>query len=216
MLKFTLIKYPKAMSVHVNEYDPRSKNQTRGIQTDPYKLKFNNIQSCIAVVLCVFDNDGHRAPTINRLIGVHINTSNLGNNEMELNIALSQLKQDGDTLIDIYLVGPYDDKYAGTRLAEKLKYLDPRSIKLFNLTPIRAGWGANQDVKVEANGDTLNVYYRDCVKVNQDLIKDRYNPNKGGVKYTNADLAVGRHKYVNDRDQKPWKLAIAFRDLLTE
>jgi hypothetical protein len=203
------------MSAHVNEYDPRSKNQTRGVQTYPYKLKFNNIQSCIAVVVCVYDNNPHSAPTVDRLIGVHINTSNFGNNEMELNIALSQLKQDDDTLLDIYLVGPYDDKYAGTRLAEKLKYLKPRSIKLFNLPLIRVGYGANQDVKVESAGATVQVYYRDCVKYDQNNIKANYNPNKGGTAFTNADLAVGRHKYVNDRDQKPWKLAISFRDLPT-
>ena len=198
---------------HVNEYDPMSRDQTRGIQTDPRKLKFNNIQSCIAVVLCVY-NTGTGLPVINRLIGAHINTINLDNNELELNIAISQLKQAANTVLDIYLVGPYDAQYATSRLRGKLMYLNPRSMKLLNFSPVIAGSGANKDVKVEVAGAGVNIYYRDCVVWDRNTLKDKYNPALGNPSFGMTDLNQGHHSYVNDKALKPWQPATIFRVLV--
>lgn len=201
------------MTVHVNEFNPSNSAAMYGVQTDPRKLKFNNIQSCIAVVLCVYNKVKVGIPTIKTLIGVHINTFNLGKGEAELKIAVARLKQHRtDEPFDIYLVGPYDTHYAASNLAKKLKSLNPREIKLANL-PVNAGKAADQDIKVEAMGANLQISQRDCVKIEHGVLKDKYDPTKGGVAITKEQLAAGKHKNVNDKALKPWASITNFETL---
>lgn len=201
------------MSAHVNEFIPHSRKAPNGVQIDPHKLKFNNIRSCIAVVLCVYSNAKVGPSTITNLIGVHVNTTNMGNGEAELKTAVDRLKQlPNRDKFDVYLVGPYDAYYASTKLAKRLESLNPREIKLANLA-VTASNEALQDIKFEAAGATLRIYQRDCVKIDYKVLKDKYDPNKGGTALTTAQSDAGKSKYVNDAGDKPWVLISNFEVL---
>ena len=69
---------------YVNEFDPKSKNPLKGIQEAESKLKFNNIQSCIAVGIAAAEN--------NFLTGIHLNTGTTHVSH-ELSHTIQQIKQ---------------------------------------------------------------------------------------------------------------------------
>ena len=191
------------MSAHVNEFSANHRLAVNGVQTDARKLKFNNIQSCIACVLCVY-NGASKASGIKHLMGVHLNTGNFTNNGLEVNIAMAMLKQPKGTVLDVYLVGPYELRYAATGLLSKLGYLKPQQIKLGNFTPAEGKDTANKDVKFEVMGNDVAVYQRDCVKIDHTQTKPKYDVAKGGTKFTMQDAQAGRQSKPNDKADKPW------------
>ena len=217
------------MPKHVNEYDPRPSNsqQTRRIQEDFFKLKFNNIQSCIAVCLCVYAGapiGGQRGgggawsytvpSRVTKLIGIHFNTINLMQNEAEIDIAIQHLGAMHKPRFDVYMVGPYNRNYATSNLAAKLRGLGAEHVYVFNVNYRQTSEGADIDVKMENAGTHLNVFYRDHALPDFSQKKAKYDPAQGGVAPSlNQILNVGVNSYETDRANKPWQRITGFTTL---
>ena len=187
------------MTKHVNEYDPNATGgikSTNMVQTDSMKLKFNNIQSCIAV--------GFVPSTGTMMTGVHFTTLSTGD-DAELAAAMNTIKNlNTGVQLDAYLVASYSAHHSRTNLVKKLKKIC-RSIYLCDIPPNAAG-GANLDVKMERTGNGVRIYIREHAV----FLTDADGRNKVKPKYAGAAvnqmemLKSGKTIYQKDRDQKPW------------
>ena len=59
------------MTAYLDESNPNSRSPNYRVQSDPQELKYNNIQSCIAVAMY--------PSATNQLVGVHLTTATTGN-----------------------------------------------------------------------------------------------------------------------------------------
>lgn len=189
------------MTKHVNEYNTNATGAnpmklTNMVQQDSQKLKFNNIQSCIAV--------GIIPAAGNMMTGVHFTTSSTSS-DAELMIALNRIKNlNAGVKFDAYLVASYNEHHSKTNLVKKLKKIC-QHIYLCDIPPNAAN-GADVDVKMERTGNGVKIYIREHAVFlldggGQRILKAKYV----GVPINNAAMvSSGKTQYQNDRDQKPW------------
>ncbi len=207
------------MSKHVNEYNPNAGTRwfdaTNKVQTDNMKLKFNNILSCIAVCVCVYKNPlrsikdpgstwvSASPGIVEKLIGIHINVGN-SNRPAEIVTGVNQIKVllTGYERFDVYLVGPFKECYSTSSLVRQLKTLNSKCIYVFD-TPLQPSKGAEIDFKIANEGTQPGLYYRSQV-VFSNILKDKYDPLKGGSPITEDQKTEGRHHFANDSNTKPW------------
>ncbi len=180
---------------YVNEFDPKSKNPLKGIQEAESKLKFNNIQSCIAVGIAAAEN--------NFLTGIHL-TSGTTHVSHELSHTIQQIKQKNynKKLCKIYLVAAYETFHSQTQLVKQLKQISDQ-IFLCNIH-VQNRDGANIDVKMQRGGSNVNVFVREHVV----FLKDNANgviPKNISNQERSTRIAQGRNIYETDRDSKPWQ-----------
>lgn len=184
------------MTAHVNEYNPNARSAANGVQTDPQKLKFNNIQSCIAVIVV--------PRTGTQLIGVHFTTISTGTSPAEMDAAFTAIRSLlGRTACDVYLVAAWRH-HATTELLRKLKKF-ASAIYLCDVAEDGAG-AANVDVKVDLNGGSAliairshTVFLKDAA--NQRILKPAF---AGGGAVPAGFLQAGHSIHQNDRGAKPW------------
>lgn len=186
------------MTKYLDEYQPNTRIISKQVQSDAHKLKFNNIQSCVAIVLL---------PASRRtLVGVHLTTWTT-NKPNELAGVMQELAAAvGGEACDAYLVTTYGH-HSQTQLRAQLKGI-ARSIYLCDVPPTSSK-AADVDVKVELNGGRLTAYVRNHAVFQKDTAGAAIpNPH-----YDRATALPGKPAYLTDRDDKPW-MAVAFRPLL--
>lgn len=132
------------MTKYLDEYNPGAKGLNYQAQADAGKLKFNNIRSCIAVVLVPSGG--------NTMAGVHLTTATT-KNMTELQSAMADLTgAAGPGPHDAYLVAAFG-YHAGTPLVKALRKV-ARNVYLCDVTPDKddPAHEADVDVKFEAKG----------------------------------------------------------------
>ena len=189
------------MTKYLDEYNPTGRGLNYHAQADASKLKFNNIQSCIAVVLAP---DGG-----NTMAGIHLttkSTADLG----ELRAAVTELRDavPGQTC-DAYLVATFKF-HAGTPLVKELKRV-ARSVYLCDVTPTDAViGGADVDVKFELLGGRMVVHVREHAK----FLETRADGSAGRTPNPSfkATSPAGKPRSKTDRDGKLW-IPVSFAKL---
>ena len=134
------------MTAYLDEYNPNSTRPNYRVQSDPQELKYNNIQSCIAVAIY---------PSATRqLVGVHLTTATTTNpNEMkkvreELRQALGNVQR-----CNAYLVANYRTHHAKTTLKRELSKI-VSSVLVCDVSPVGGqNTGADIDVKIKLRDD---------------------------------------------------------------
>jgi hypothetical protein len=185
------------MTKYADEFDPNSRHQNRGVQEDNAKLKFNNIQTCIAVGIVPEDNS--------KIIGVHFTTTSTFSKD-ELREAIGRIKGAGaDRNCKVFLVASFGN-HEKSFLVQELKSKLTKNIYLYDVPPETSG-AANIDVKMVRAGDLMNVY----IRMHAELLK---GPGGGAVvkpgyaAMSNDEKAnfraAGKNMYETDRDDKPW------------
>ena len=189
------------MTQYLDEYDPKAKSVAKKVQSDVQKLKFNNIQSCIAVVLVPVGRQ--------IMVGVHLTTSTT-TNKAELKSVMEELRQAaGAGPCDAYLVSAWA-YHAGTDLAKELKKL-ARAVYLCDVpAKSAADASADVDVKVQLAGSRLQAY----VRLHAVNLKDASGRAIVNPDWNRATALPGKPQNLTDRDAKPW-MAVAFRPLLS-
>ena len=130
------------MTAYLDEYNPNARGQNYHVQSDPQKLKYYNIQSCIAVAMY--------PSAAGYLVGVHLtegtshSSSEMKSVRDELRAALGNVRK-----CTAYLVANYREYHATSRLKRDLKKI-AASVMLCHVTggPDKA---ADIDVKIEVN-----------------------------------------------------------------
>jgi hypothetical protein len=187
------------MTRYLDEYNPRSRDVSTKVQSDPNKLKFNNIQSCIAVVLVPAGGG--------RMVGVHLTTITTFDTQ-ELKGVMNELKAAvGPGACDAYLLAAYTN-HDHSDLGPSLKKL-ARTVWLCDV-PVVGGknQGADVDVKVELHGGQVIAYVRKHAVIIKDAA-GRSTPKPG---FNPATALPGKPMYMTDRDDKPW-MAVTFHQL---
>ena len=183
------------MTKYLDEYGPNARGVNRRVQSDAGKLKFNNIQSCIAVVLAPVGGQ--------TMVGVHFTTattSNLG----ELQRAIGELgAAAGDGVCDAYLVATFGH-HAGTPLVKELKKV-ARAVYLCDVAP-DAARSADVDVKFELQDGRLTAFVRHHAVA----LKDAAGKLIPKPNWNAATALPGKPRNLTDRDDKPW-MAVAFK-----
>jgi hypothetical protein len=141
------------MTAYLDEYQPGSRRAENGVQSDMRCLKFNNIQSCIAVVLV----PGNK----NRLIGVHLSTITTSRPAETKTVRAELLDELGKaTNSAVYLVANYKTHHAASTLKKELQKIT-KSIFLCNISPVsQKDTSADVDVKMELVGQQVRCYVR--------------------------------------------------------
>src|SRR5512147_3255473 len=112
------------MTKYLDEYNPKAAGVNFRVQSDNRKLKFNNIQSCMAVVLLPVGGA--------TMVGVHITTAT-SNSAEELTTVTRELRAAAGAC-DAYLVANYTTFHARTGLGKALKKL-ARKVYVCDLPP---------------------------------------------------------------------------------
>lgn len=187
------------MTKYLDEYNPNARAINNRVQSDVRKLKFNNIQSCIAVVLVPVGAQ--------KLVGVHLTTISAGSAAETQTVMRELAAAVGGGACDAYLVATFAH-YARTGLPKELKKL-ARTVSLCDVPGVGAGpGGADVDVKVELNGGRLLAYVRPhAVPLTDERGRNIPNPNRNA-----ATAEAGKPWNLTDRDDKPW-MAVAFRPM---
>jgi len=186
------------MTKYLDEYNPNSKAVNFRVQSDSKKLKFNNIQSCMAVVLVPSGGQS--------LVGVHLTTKTTGT-ESELKTAMKELKTAiAGATCDGYLVAAYTNFHAQTGIAKELKKIC-RTVSVCNVPGVEVSGSADVDVKVELRGNMPIAYVRPHA-ANLESAPGQFIKNLNRPK--NAE--PGKPWNLTDRADKPWQ-AVAFRAL---
>jgi hypothetical protein len=187
------------MTKYLDEYNPKAAGVNFRVQSDDRKLKFNNIQSCMAVVLLPVG--GHT------MVGVHITTATSKSAE-ELTTVVKELRAAvGPGPCDAYLVANYTTFHARTGLGKALKKL-ARKVYVCDLPPSSDTVNAaDADVKVELSGGVMAAY----VRRHAVFVTDASNRR---IKKPNAvpGAVPGKPSYLTDRDDKPW-MPVPFQPL---
>ena len=189
------------MTAYLDEYNPNSQYANFRVQSDPRKLSYNNIQSCIAVALW---------PSQNReLVGVHLTTAITNNEELKrVTAELNQKK--GRAQCDAYLVGAYSaNKYdTETRLKRQLKQI-VRTVWVCDVPKVGGIDGrnkaANIDVKIELVNGLPKAYVRFHAEFKTDASGARIPVPK-----PQGDWPPGQPRNELDKDGKPW-MAVDFK-----
>jgi hypothetical protein len=196
----------EAMTKYLNEYVPGTRQVDRQVQSDYDKLKFNNILSCMALVLV--PDGGHT------MTGVHLTVaSTMQGKEDELKQVLGELKAAaGAPPLDAYITCCWGN-YKASGLVKGLKKFC-RAIYLCDIpqygrsTP--GNDSANADVKVHLLGGKAQAYIRQHAE-------NLRNPDGGGFMqrpdYDRRNWKPGKPVNLTDRDTRPWS-PIAFTRLL--
>jgi hypothetical protein len=180
---------------HVNEYNPNSSNAVYGVQTDPQKLKFNNVKSCIAVG--IVPRGG------NQLIGVHFTVLST-QNDSEMDGALTKVRSLlGGSKADVFLVAAWSH-HATTNLLKKLKKF-ASTVSLCDVAPNSAS-EADVDVKMEMNSSGILISVREHALIIKGTDGNRIPKAKYATpgSFTKTDGAAGKTMFQTDRDSKPW------------
>lgn len=189
------------MTAYLDEYKPGSKSPERRVQSDTRKLKFNNIRSCLALVLLPADGQ--------KLVGVHLTTASTVFHPEEIDIAMKELRAElGGGSCDAYIVANYTQWHARTDLAKALKKL-ARRVYVCDVPAADGSGEADVDVKVELSGAVLRAYVRRHAVALKDK-SGRFIP-KPNVKAGGAAVP-GKPTVLTDRDDKPW-MPVAFQPL---
>jgi len=188
------------MTKYLNEYNTATNAiwAAHKVQSDNRKLKFNNIKSCIAVVLVP-----NGAAT---MVGVHLTKGNL--NPADMTRVMQELQAAaGTTACDAYLVSAWSH-YEGSNLKKELKKIT-RSIQLCDL-PKKSSNDADVDVKFELAGTRVMAYVREHVLP----LKGPGGAQVPNPNYSKATAAPGKPNYLTDRDDagKQW-MSVSFRPL---
>lgn len=184
------------MTKYLDEYNPNTQNVNNRVQADADKLKFNNIQSCVAVVLQPVGGGP--------MTGVHLSTITTYSSH-ELKQAMKELKQKaGSGTFDAFVVSMWSH-HATTPLKAALKKL-ARAVYSVDIPP--SGNSADVDVKFEMKSGRIGVYVRQHVT----LLK-----SSGGGAIVKPGFALatpmpGKPMYMTDKDDeaKQW-MAVDFR-----
>lgn len=189
------------MPAYLDEYIPGSRQVARQVQSDLRKLKFNNIQSCMALVLLPAGGQ--------RLVGVHLSTVTTGKPH-EIASAMNDLRAAiGGATCDAYIVANYTEFHARTGLAKAVKKI-ARKVYVCDLPAASdTNNAADADVKVELTGGVIAAYVRrHAVNLT--------NPAGQFIQKPNAVLGrgavPGKPTNMTDRDDKPW-MPIPFQPL---
>ncbi len=141
------------MTAYLDEYNPNSRSPNYRVQSDPQELKYNNIQSCIAVAMYPSEN--------NQLVGVHLTTATTGN-RTEMKTVRDELRQALGKVqtCTAYLVANYQTHHASTTLKRELSKI-AGSVLVCNVTAVSAkDTSADVDVKIELMGGQPKCYVR--------------------------------------------------------
>lgn len=188
------------MTKYINEFNPNSRQENNGVQEGLVKLKFNNIQSCIAVGIVPEDNS--------KMIGVHLTQAST-HSKLELKEAISRIKgMGGNKKCSVYLVASYSN-HRDSYLLQLLKDKLTKNIYLCDLTADVRG-NANIDVKMIKTGNRISTY----IRIHAENIKDdsgHFIYKAGLAALTKQERKArnpGKSDWVTDRDSKPWSPAI--------
>ena len=192
------------MTKYLDEYIPNTKQAARKVQSDTRKLKFNNIQSCMALVLL--------PAGAQKLVGVHLTTGTTTKPD-EIDSAMKDLRAEvGTATCDAYIVANYTAFHARTTLGKSLKKL-ARKVYVCDLPAVSdTNNSADADVKVELTNGVIAAY----VRRHAVALPDPANP-RGFLRKPNAVIGAGavpgKPTNQTDRDQKPW-MPVPFQPLL--
>jgi hypothetical protein len=189
---------------YLDEYIPNTKQVSRQVQTDTRKLKFNNIQSCLALMLLPAGGQ--------QMVGVHLSIATT-NKPDEIKQVVGELRAAvGNTTCDAYIVANYTEFHARTGLGKALKKL-ARKVYVCDLPAASdKDKSADADVKIELSNGVIAAY----VRRHAIGLKDPANPH-AFLRKPNAKIGAGavpgKPTYLTDRDQKPW-MPVPFQPLL--
>jgi hypothetical protein len=141
------------MTAYLDEYNPGARSPNFRVQSDPNKLRYNNIRSCIAVAVYPSHN--------NHLVGVHLTTATTGN-VAEMKTVRDELRAQigGSPAANAYLVANYTGHHAGTTLKRELLKI-VQSVFLCDVSPIsEQDTSAMVDVKMQLVAGRLIGYVR--------------------------------------------------------
>jgi hypothetical protein len=171
------------MTKYLDEYNPTARGINYHAQADSGKLKFNNIRSCIAVVLVPVGSQ--------TMVGVHLtnkSTKDLG----ELKSAIAEL---------------------AARRHCKVRRVPCGDVRLPRGDAAREGTEevADVDVKFEVSGGRMVAYVRQhalFIETKADGTKGRtMKPT-----WSTATDIPGKPRFLTDRDAKPW-ITVTFKKL---
>lgn len=183
------------MSIYLNEYNPNSKSPANSVTAESQKIRFNNIQTCVGVVVHDFGRG--------RMIGVHLTTMSTFNKDEMAGVVNKINALTGNTKNKIYLV------YASRHQVKShlLSSLRPIASQLLGCQiETSEKLGADVDVNVKLENGAVGIWLREHADISKDasgkaMIKDKYAGNK---ELTSAALAKGKHVYQTDKEGKPW------------
>ncbi len=191
------------MTKYLDEYNPNSRGLSYRAQADASKLKFNNILSCIAVVLVPVGSV--------TMAGIHLTTSST-NNLAELKLAMAELKAAiNNQKCDAYMVATFGF-HAGTQLHAQLKKV-ARAVYLCDVQPDKDNQAqdADVDVKFELSAGRMLAFVRQHAR----YLETRADGTAGRTPKPNwnaATAAPGKPRNLTDRGEKPW-YPVAFKKL---
>lgn len=188
------------MTKYLDEYSETSKSPNKRAQSDNRKLKFNNVQSCVAIVLVPLGQQ--------TMAGIHL-TIRETKDKAKLAGSLQELQGvAGAGPFDAYVVSAWEAYHSQTDLGKALKEL-ARAVYICDVPEQIVGKGADVDVKVElVSGPRLQTY----VRPHAVMVKDAAGRYIANPSYDKATALPGKSSWLTDRDSKPW-MAIAFRPL---
>lgn len=141
------------MTAYLDEYNPGARGQNFRVQSDPRKLKYYNIQSCIAVAMY--------PSAAGQLVGVHLtdgtthSSSEMKSVRDELRAVLGKVRN-----CKAYLVANYTQFHAASRLRRDLKKI-AASVMLCQVTgALGPDKAADIDVKIELVSTRVLCYVR--------------------------------------------------------
>lgn len=189
------------MTKYLDEYIPNTKQAARKVQSDTRKLKFNNIQSCMALVLL--------PAGAQKLVGVHLTTGTTTKPD-EIDSAMKDLRAEvGTATCDAYIVANYTAFHARTTLGKSLKKL-ARKVYVCDLPAMSdTNKSADADVKVELSGGVMSAFVRRHA-VNLTTAPNQFIRKPNAV--VGAGAVPGKPIHETDRDAKPW-IPVAFQPL---
>ena len=192
------------MTSYLDEYIPNSRQVSRQVQSDTRKLKFNNIQSCLALMLLPAGGQ--------RMVGVHLSISTTGKPE-EIKQVVGELRTAvGGGTCDAYIVANYTEFHARTGLGKALKKL-ARKVYVCDLPAASdTNNSADADVKIELSNGVIAAYVRRHAVGLKDPAQPSSFLRKPNAKI-GAGAVPGKPTYRTDRDDKPW-MPIPFQPLL--
>lgn len=151
------------MTAYLDEYNPNSRRVNCRVQADAASLKYNNIQSCIAVAIY---------PSATRqLVGVHLTTATT-QNVAEMKTARDELKQALGKVAHCkaYLVANYTTHHAHTTLKRELLKI-VSDVFICDVTPVVGRDGANIDVKIELQNNQPKCSIRKKAELRVPLVR---------------------------------------------
>ena len=141
------------MTAYLDEYNPNSNSPNYRVQADATTLKYNNIQSCIAVAIY--------PSATGQVVGVHLTTATTGNPAEMKTVRDELLAAMGNVpRSQAYLVANFKTHHAGTTLKRELSKIVSQ-VFLCNVSSVSdTNTSADVDVKIEVVGNQPKCYVR--------------------------------------------------------